>query len=182
MLINGYNYHMRGETPTDLRIGVPAHTPNFVGLTITLTEAQRKAAISSPYQLGRVYGTHVNLKTCSRRKPQRFAMLWINADLYNVVVCATSQFFGPLNKWWLNRKQHAAIPDSFDTLVEEIRKTSMLPNIRDDALNALLGLTQGNMSYAAYTHLFNDFLRRSRQPRKAIFSSLDLLVDWLFPT
>jgi hypothetical protein len=39
----------------------------------------------------------------------------------------------------------------------------MLPNIRDDVVNALLGITQGNMSYAAYTQQFNDFLRRSRK-------------------
>jgi hypothetical protein len=38
----------------------------------------------------------------------------------------------------------------------------MLHNIRDDEINALLGLTQGNLSYADYTQLFNDFLRRSR--------------------
>jgi hypothetical protein len=28
----------------------------------------------------------------------------------------------------------------------------------------MLGLTQGNLSYADNTQLFNDFLRRSRQP------------------
>jgi hypothetical protein len=59
---------------------------------------------------------------------------------------------------------NAAIPDSFDSLVEELRKTSLLPNIRDKAINAMLGITQGNMSYADYTRLFNDFLRRSHQP------------------
>jgi hypothetical protein len=47
--------------------------------------------------------------------------------------------------------------------VKELRKTSLLPNIRDDATNALLGMTQSNMSYAAYTQQFNDILRRSRQ-------------------
>jgi hypothetical protein len=51
--------------------------------------------------------------------------------------------------WWLNRKQQYTIPDStIDTMIEEIRKTSLLLNIRDDAINALLGLTQGNLSYA----------------------------------
>jgi hypothetical protein len=39
----------------------------------------------------------------------------------------------------------------------------MLPNIQDDAINALLEITKGNMSYATYTQHFNDFLRRSRQ-------------------
>jgi hypothetical protein len=39
-----------------------------------------------------------------------------------------------------------------------------MPDIMDDAINARFGLTQGSMSYASYTHLFNDFLRRSRHP------------------
>jgi hypothetical protein len=75
-------------------------------------------------------------------------MLGINADSYNSVVWVTPHFFGPLSIWWLNRKQELAIPYSFDTLVEEIRKTSLLPNIRDDAINPLLGLAQSNLSYA----------------------------------
>jgi hypothetical protein len=86
-------------------------------------------------------------------------------DSYNADVWVTSQFSGPLNSRWLNRKQQTTFPDSFDSLLEELRKTSLLPNIRDDAINAMLGITQGKMSYAAYTQLFNDFLRRSRQPR-----------------
>jgi hypothetical protein len=57
----------------------------------------------------------------------------------------------------------AAIPSTFDLLVAELRKTTFLPNIQDDAINALLNLTQGSMSYALYTQRFNDFLRRSRQ-------------------
>jgi hypothetical protein len=48
-------------------------------------------------------------------------------------------------------------------LVAELRKTTFLPNIQDDAINALLNLTQGSMSYAIYTQQCNDFLRRSRQ-------------------
>jgi hypothetical protein len=36
-------------------------------------------------------------------------------------------------------------------LVAELRKTPMLPNIQDDAINAMLSLTQGNMSYVVYT-------------------------------
>jgi hypothetical protein len=39
-----------------------------------------------------------------------------------------------------------------------------LPNIQDDAINALHNLTQSNtMSYAVYTKQYNDFLRLSRQ-------------------
>jgi hypothetical protein len=48
-------------------------------------------------------------------------------------------------------------------LVEELRKTTFLPNIQDDAINAMLNLTQGIMSYVVYVKQFNDFLRRSRQ-------------------
>jgi hypothetical protein len=48
-------------------------------------------------------------------------------------------------------------------VVEELRNTSLLPNIRDDVINAMLGITQDNMSYTAYIQEFNDFLRRSRQ-------------------
>jgi hypothetical protein len=63
----------------------------------------------------------------------------------------------------LNRKVQAAIPSTFDQLVAELRKTTSLPNIQEDAINALLSLTQGIMSYAPYTQHFNDFVRRSRQ-------------------
>jgi hypothetical protein len=53
-------------------------------------------------------------------------------------VAYTSQVFEPLNNWRLNRKQQAFIQDTFDSFVTEIRKTSLLPNIRDDAVNAML--------------------------------------------
>jgi hypothetical protein len=48
-------------------------------------------------------------------------------------------------------------------VVVELRKTSLLANIRDDAINALLSITQGNMSYAFYTQQFNEFSRKFRQ-------------------
>jgi hypothetical protein len=39
-----------------------------------------------------------------------------------------------------------------------------LPNIKDDAINALLNFTQSNqMGYASYTRQYNDYLRRSRE-------------------
>jgi hypothetical protein len=46
-----------------------------------------------------------------------------------------------MNNCWLNRRQQATIPASFDSLMEELRKTSLLPNIRDNAINAMLGIT-----------------------------------------
>jgi hypothetical protein len=111
-------------------------------------------------------------------QPQRLAMLGINADSYNVVVWVTSQVCGPLNSWWLDRKHQAAILDSFNCPVAKIRKTFLLPNVRDDAINALLGLTQGNWSYAGYTKMF-DFLRRSRYTLKMTFSVFGSSMDWL---
>jgi hypothetical protein len=48
MLIKDYINQLCGETPTDLRMGVPAPTMNFVGLSVTLTETHRKAGINAP--------------------------------------------------------------------------------------------------------------------------------------
>jgi hypothetical protein len=90
-------------------------------------------------------------------------MLGIIVDSYDAVVWATSHFFGPLNSQWFNRKQQVSILDTFDSLVSEICKTSMLPKIRDDAINGMLGLTSSFFSYASYTQLFNEYLRRSRE-------------------
>jgi hypothetical protein len=135
-------------------------TTNFACLPVTLTETQRKAAVNSPYQSRK---NARELEDWLEAQPQRFLLLGITADSYDSVIWVTSQFFGPLNGWCLNRKQHAAIPATFDLLIAELRKTSMLPNIQDDAINAMLSLAQGSMSYALYTQQFNDFLRRSRQ-------------------
>jgi hypothetical protein len=96
-------------------------------------------------------------------EPQRHVMLDINFDSYNAVVWVTSQFSGPFNKWWLNCKLKGTIIDTFDSLVTELRKTSLLTNIRDDAISSLIQLTQGSLSNANYTQQLNDFLRRSRQ-------------------
>jgi 8-oxo-dGTP pyrophosphatase MutT (NUDIX family) len=160
LLIRGYIDQLCGETPTDLRVGTPMPTRNLVGLHVTLTESQRKAAINSPFQTG---SDARDLEDWLEAQPQRFLLLGITADSYDSVIWLTSQFAGHLNGWWLNRKVQAAIPSTFDQLVAELRKTTFLPNIQDDAINALLNLTQGSMSYAIYAKQFNDFLRRSRQ-------------------
>jgi hypothetical protein len=160
LLIRGYINQLCGETPTDLRVGTPMPTRNLAGLPVTHTETQRKAAINSPFQSG---DNARNLKDWLEAQPQRFLLLGITADSYGSVIWVTSQFSGHLNGWWLNRKVQAAIPSTLDLLVAELRKTTFLPSIQDDAINALLNHTQGNMSYALYTKQFNDFLRRSRQ-------------------
>jgi hypothetical protein len=136
---------MCGETPTDLRVGSPMPTTNLVGLPVTLTETQRKASINSPFQSGE---NARNLEDWLEAHPQRFLLLGITDDSYNSVIWVTSQFSGHLNGWWLNRKVQATIPSTFDMLVAELRKTTFLPNIQDDVINALLNLPQCNMSNA----------------------------------
>jgi hypothetical protein len=49
MLIEGYINQLCGETPTDLRMGVPAPTTNFACLEVKPTETKRKAPIPAPY-------------------------------------------------------------------------------------------------------------------------------------
>jgi ADP-ribose pyrophosphatase YjhB (NUDIX family) len=53
LLIRGHINRVTGEGPTDLRVGMPMPTHNLARLSVTLTETQRKAAITSPYQLVR---------------------------------------------------------------------------------------------------------------------------------
>jgi hypothetical protein len=62
MLIRGYINQLCGKTPTDLRMGTPLPTTNFVGLPVTLTETQREAAINSKFQS---VVSRVNLKNRS---------------------------------------------------------------------------------------------------------------------
>jgi 8-oxo-dGTP pyrophosphatase MutT (NUDIX family) len=165
LLIRGHINHLCGATPTDLRVGMPMPTRNLAGLHVTLTETQRKAAINSPFQSG---SNASDLEDWLQAQPQRFLLLGITADSYDSVIWVTSQFSGHLNGWWLILKNQAAIPSTFDQLVAELRNTTFLSNIQDDAVNALLNLTQGNMmSYAVYAKQYNDFLRRSRQNPRA---------------
>jgi ADP-ribose pyrophosphatase YjhB (NUDIX family) len=138
LLIRGHFNQMSGETPTDLRMGMPMPTHNLVGLPVTLTETPRKAAINSPLHTGRIAN---ELEDWLEAQPQRFLMLGITADSYDSVMWVTSQFSGHLNGWWLNRKTQAASPSTYDEFVAELRKTTFLPNIQDDVINALLNLS-----------------------------------------
>jgi uncharacterized membrane protein YgcG len=144
---------------------MPMPTHNLAGLHVTLTETQRKAAINSTYQSGRVAN---ELEDWLEAQPQRFLMLGITPDSYDSVIWVTSQFAGHLDGWWLNRKTQPPIPATYNELVTELRNSTFLPNIKDDAINALLSFTRSStMSYAFYTKQYNDYLRRSRQPLSA---------------
>jgi uncharacterized membrane protein YgcG len=102
-------------------------------------------------------------------QPQRFLMLGITADSYDSVIWFTSQLSGHLNGWWLNRKNQPPIPSTYDELVTELRKSTFLPNIKDDEINALLNFTQSStMSYTVYTKQYNDYFRRSREHLTAV--------------
>jgi hypothetical protein len=107
-------------------MGAPVPTTNFVDVPVTLIETQRKAAINPKFQSDR---EPRELEDWLEAQPKHFVLLGIIAKSYDAVIRVTSQFSGPLNNWWLDRKQHAAIPSTFDVLVEELRKTSLLPNI-----------------------------------------------------
>jgi ADP-ribose pyrophosphatase YjhB (NUDIX family) len=159
LLIRGYINQLSGQTPTDLSVGIPMPKTNLAGLHVTLTETERKVAVNSPLQSG---NNTRELKDWLEAQPQRFLLLGITADSYDSMLWVTSKLSRPLNGWCLNRKQQASIPVTFDLLGAELRKTSMLPSIQDDAINAMLSLTQGSMIYALYTQQSNDFLRRSR--------------------
>jgi hypothetical protein len=82
-------------------MGNPAPTTNFVGLSVTLTETHRTAAINSKFQSGR---EPRNLEDWLEAQPQRFTMLGSIADSFDAIVWVTAQFSGPLNNWRLNRK------------------------------------------------------------------------------
>jgi hypothetical protein len=87
MFLKGYINQLCGETPTDLHMRVPAPTTNFLGLSVTLTETQRKVVINSPCQLRQDART---LEDWLEMQPQRFIMLGINADSYIERCCLGS--------------------------------------------------------------------------------------------
>jgi hypothetical protein len=89
VLIRGHINRLCGETPTDLRMGLPIPTRNMAGLPVTLTETQRKAAINSPFQSG---NNARELEDWLHAQPQRFLLLGITADSYDSVIWVTSQF------------------------------------------------------------------------------------------
>jgi glyceraldehyde-3-phosphate dehydrogenase/erythrose-4-phosphate dehydrogenase len=94
MFIKGYINQLCGQTQTNLRMGVPAPKTSYVGLSVTLIDTQRKAAINSRFQSVR---EPRELEDWLEAQPKRFAMLGIIADSYDAIVWVTSQFFGPLN-------------------------------------------------------------------------------------
>jgi ADP-ribose pyrophosphatase YjhB (NUDIX family) len=122
--IRGYINHMCGETPTDLRVGMPIPMRNLAGIRVTLTETQRKAAINSPFQSG---GNARDLEDSLEAQLQRFILLGITADSYDYVIWVTSQFSRHLNGWWLNRENQAAIMSSFDLLCRGVTQDYVSP-------------------------------------------------------
>jgi hypothetical protein len=98
LLIRGYINQLCGETPTDLRVGIPMPTTNLAGLPVTLTDTRRKAAVNFPFQSGK---DPRELEDWLEAQLHRFLLLGITDDSYDSVIWVTSQFFGHLNGWWL---------------------------------------------------------------------------------
>jgi hypothetical protein len=86
VLIRDYINQLCRQTPTDLRMGAPVATTNFVGLPVTLTWTQRKAAINSDFQSGR---EPRELEDWLEAQPQRFVLLGITNDSYDAVIWVT---------------------------------------------------------------------------------------------
>jgi hypothetical protein len=81
LLIRGYINQLCGETPTDLRVGTPMPTTKLDGLHVTLPETHRKKWVNSPFQ----YGADArDLEDWLEAQPQRFLLLGITADLYDI--------------------------------------------------------------------------------------------------
>jgi hypothetical protein len=83
MLVKGYNNQRCGETPIDVRMGIPANTMNVDRLSVTETEMRRKAAINAPYQFRK---DPRKLEDWLEMQPRRFVTLGINTNSYNVVI------------------------------------------------------------------------------------------------
>jgi hypothetical protein len=97
MLTIGCINQLCGETPTGLRMGIPAPKTYFTGLSVTPTGTQRKAAINSKLQSSR---EPRELEDMLEAQPQRFAMLGLLLRS-----CVGYFFFsGHLSNWWLTRK------------------------------------------------------------------------------
>jgi ADP-ribose pyrophosphatase YjhB (NUDIX family) len=92
MLIRGHINQLCGHTTTDLRMGAPFPTTNFVGLPVTLTETQRKAAINSKFQFG---CEPRELEDWLEAQPQLFVLLGITGDSYDAV-----RYMGYFTVFW----------------------------------------------------------------------------------
>jgi hypothetical protein len=52
----------------------------------------------------------------------------------------------------------------------------MLPNIQDDSINAMIGLTQGSMSYAIYTQQLQLLRKVHPSFQRPYYGSIDGLI------
>jgi hypothetical protein len=92
-------------------------------------------------------------------------MLGLDYDTYTTrsYIWVTYQFGGQVLNSWLNAKTRGQVPRTFATLVEALKKKTLLPNILDNAINSLMALNQaGKKSVQKYTMKLNDFERRSK--------------------
>jgi hypothetical protein len=72
--IRGYINQLCGHTPTDLRMGAPMPTTNSVGLLVTLTETQRKAAVCALLRHKTCFRLSFKIKSSRIRKRRGYAV------------------------------------------------------------------------------------------------------------
>jgi hypothetical protein len=61
---------------------------------------------------------------------------------------------------WVDAKARDQAPRSFTEPVEALKKTTLLPNIRDNSMNSMMALNQAGKPFQEYPRLLNDFERR----------------------
>jgi hypothetical protein len=154
---------------------VPPHATNFDGLIVSLTENKHKTAIHVSLQDG---NNPRDLEEWLEFQPQRFFILGLDPDTYNVVIWVTSQVGGRAVSSWLNAKTTSQVPRTFTKLVEALKTTTLLPSIRDNAIISMMALNRVNKTFPHYTMMSNDFERRSKADMNDGVRATVLLMAW----
>jgi hypothetical protein len=109
--------------------------------------------------------------TCLRQRIRDTATAFLNAGHQSRLVQRRHVDYSPViytpkHLVALNRKTQGSLPITFDARVTEIRKTSTLLNIRDDANKSMIDMffTKVDELCVQHTMQFNDSLHMSRQP------------------
>jgi hypothetical protein len=155
MLIKGYINRLCGERRIDLRMGVPAPTTKFAGMSVTPTETQRKASVNVPYQSGQ---DARKSEAWSEMQPRRF-LCRASIPTRTTVLCGLRRSSPALRTIGDSTVRHGQLFHTRSTLWLHrfVRRLCMLSNIIDDDITDMLLLAQGSRTYATYTQQFTTF-------------------------
>jgi hypothetical protein len=67
-------------------------------------------------------------------------MMGLDPETCNAVIWIGSQLGGRALNWWFNEKTIGQVPQSFTWLINALKKTIFLPNIKANAINSLMAL------------------------------------------